>query len=80
MTVLAGKRVLIVEDEQLIAFDLESTVLDAGGEVMGKAATLQQALAMAGNDSFDGAILDLRLGTESSLEVLETLQHLLQQI
>lgn len=72
---LAGKRVLIVEDEPLIAVDLETAVLDAGGVIIARAATLEQALALAENDTFDGAILDLHLGADSSLEVLNTLQR-----
>jgi len=55
-----GRRVLIVEDEALIAFLLEEMILDLGYEVAGTANTLERAMEAA-PDSFDMAILDVAL-------------------
>ena len=36
---LHGKRILVIEDEPLVAMDVESTLATAGCEVVGPAAT-----------------------------------------
>lgn len=41
---LAGARVLVVEDEVVIAMELQSVVEDAGGDVIGPAHTLDAAV------------------------------------
>jgi DNA-binding response OmpR family regulator len=61
---LCGTRILIVEDEAIIAFDLAQTVLDAGGEVVGPEATLTGARRLASQQDLSAAILDIRLGDE----------------
>lgn len=70
---LAGKHILIVEDEPLIALDIEAAVKDAGGIVVGPAATLDIARSLAQSGGIDGAILDLRLGAASSVDLVTVL-------
>lgn len=53
-------RVLIAEDEFLIAFDWEGAFLDAGAQVVGPVRTLADALALP-LTSFDAAVLDIEL-------------------
>lgn len=53
-------RVLIVEDEFLIAFDWEAAFLDAGAQMVGPVRTLADALALP-LTSFDAAVLDIEL-------------------
>ena len=55
-----GQRVLIVEDEALIAFLLEEMVQELGYEVSSVANTLDAAMA-AVPESFDMAVLDVQL-------------------
>ena len=43
---LQGKRVLVVEDEVLLAMMLEDVFSDAGAHVVGPAATVEQAIAL----------------------------------
>jgi CheY-like chemotaxis protein len=62
MTALAGKRVLIVEDEALVASLLEEMLLDLGATVVGPASTLPQAWELAREAVFDGAVLDVNIG------------------
>lgn len=53
-------RVLIAEDEFLIALDLESAFQDAGTQVVGPVRRVNDALALP-LDRFDAAVLDLEL-------------------
>ena len=46
MSHLAGKRILVVEDEALLGMVIEDAVLAAGGEIVGLAATVDDALKM----------------------------------
>ena len=63
---LDGRRVLVVEDEPLVALDIATTLEDAGCEVVGPAATLQEALDLAEAQTVDAAVLDGNLRGESS--------------
>jgi DNA-binding response OmpR family regulator len=56
------KRILIVEDEMMIAMLIEDMVRDLGYEPIGPAMTIEKALAMATAETLDGAILDVNLG------------------
>lgn len=66
--------VVIVEDEALIALDLEGIVEDAGFTVAGIATDMGEALAIVAKSAVDLAIVDLRLAKGSS--GLETARHL----
>ena len=62
-----GMRVLIVEDEALIAWMLADSLEAAGHEVVGPAATMAEALALCeGAAPPDLAVLDIDLGDGSS--------------
>jgi DNA-binding response OmpR family regulator len=56
------KRILIVEDEMMIAMLIEDMVLDLGYEPIGPAMTIQKALTLATAEALDAAILDVNLG------------------
>ncbi len=58
---LEGIRVVVIEDEALLAMELEDQLRDLGCEIAGTAARLQQALDLAENGSFDLAFLDMNL-------------------
>ena len=62
MTALAGKRILLVEDEALIAVMVEQMLGDCGAEVVAAAATLPEALAHCASAVCDAAVLDVNLG------------------
>lgn len=65
---MTALRVMIVEDEMLLALDLEDMLLDAGYTVVGQASDMPQALAIA--ESMDGgidvAIMDINLARGSN--------------
>jgi len=55
-----GMRVLVVEDEPQMFLEVEEVVLQEGGEVIGIATTLAEALELA--PLADVALIDIRLG------------------
>lgn len=59
-------RVLIIEDEPLIAMDLEALVEDLGHSVVGNARTRSEAIAMARAERPDLILADVRLADGSS--------------
>lgn len=70
---MGGMRVLLAEDEPLIAMELEDALLDAGAQVIGPFATLPSLLAAVEEGEFDAAILDVRLGRSESFPAAEVL-------
>ncbi|WEX07683.1 PAS domain S-box protein [Chelativorans sp. AA-79] len=61
---LGGKRVLVVEDESLIAMDIASTLSEAGCIVVGPAATPEKAHQLIAEGGYDAALLDANLSGE----------------
>jgi DNA-binding response OmpR family regulator len=59
---LAGKRILVIEDEPLISMDLEASLTKNGCEVLGPASTLDQAKRLIERADFDAALVDANLG------------------
>ena len=70
---LANTRVLLVEDEALLALDLEMTLEDSGCTVVGAFPTVGTALAELARSWPDAAVLDLNLNGETSLAVADVL-------
>jgi CheY-like chemotaxis protein len=73
---LTGKRVLVVEDEFLIALDIERILEAAGTREIITISRNQDALARLQSESFDIALLDLKLNGDNSLPVAERLTAL----
>lgn len=69
------KRVLLVEDEPLVAMLIEEFILDAGHEVVGPAATIAKATALAESELIDFAILDVSVCGETSFVVAAILRR-----
>ncbi len=61
-------KILIVEDDALLAMLLEDMLSELSYEVSGTAARLHEALTLASELVFDAAILDVSLAGESSLQ------------
>ena len=55
----AGRRVLIVEDESLVAMLLETILEDMGCLAVGPAATVDEGRRMAADEAVDAALLDV---------------------
>ncbi len=71
---LQGARILVVEDEPIIAMELQSVFEDKGAVVVGPARTLEAALRHAGKAQISAAVLDLRLGPEPIAPVARLLR------
>ena len=69
MRALEGLRVLVVEDEPIVAMCLEDLLIDLGIVVVGPAATLAQGMSEAEGGAFDAAILDINLGDATSYPI-----------
>lgn len=61
---LEGLRLLVVEDDAMLAIALDMTLTDLGCEIVGLASNLAEALALAREAMVDGAILDVNLAGE----------------
>lgn len=62
---LAGRRVLVVEDELMVAMGLEMALSDAGCVVLGPIGRFDQAMHAASTETADAALLDVNLrGTD----------------
>ena len=66
--------VLLVEDEPLIALDVEHHLRKAGARVI-TTAHLDTALSMSGHPDLSGAVIDLCLGDESAVPIFRRLAH-----
>jgi len=66
-------RVLVVEDEPLIAFDIEHMLEALGCDVLGPVARLADALDLAATERFDCAILDVNVRGGRITPVVEML-------
>jgi CheY-like chemotaxis protein len=73
---LRGRRLLVVEDEYVIAADLTASLEALGVEVAGPAASVAEALTLLENDGgrLDGAVLDINLGNERVYPVADVLR------
>lgn len=72
-TIELAIRIIIIEDEPLIASDIEFAVIEAGSEVVGFARTLDDGLELLKTTTFDGAVLDANLKGKSAKPILEQL-------
>jgi len=70
-----GTRVLIVEDDSIIAMTAEDMLDEVGCKTAAIATTLAEALARAADTEFDIALLDLNLRDEMSLPVAALLRE-----
>jgi CheY-like chemotaxis protein len=68
-------KVLVVEDESLIAMELCMVLEERGYEVVGPAATVADGLAIVRQGVADACVLDLNLRGESSYPIAEALRE-----
>jgi len=72
--IIAGRRILIVEDEMFVAIDIEAAVIKAGHKVVGFAGTAERAIALADEMRPDLVLMDIRLpgdrdGVDAAIEI-----------
>ncbi len=66
-------RILVVEDEAMVAMLLEDMVLDYGSEVVGPIARVHEAINLAQSAELDAAILDVNVGGSVTFPVADIL-------
>ena len=71
---LAGVRILIVEDEFLLAMELETLLQQRGCMVLGPVSSVGQALTMLDGEQPDIALLDVNLKGERATPVAAALR------
>jgi CheY-like chemotaxis protein len=76
VTDLTGKRILVVEDEALVAFMVADMLEEVGVVVVGPAGTVEEGLALVSSETLDGALLDVNLRGERIEPVAEALEAL----
>jgi len=73
---LAGRRILVVEDEAMIGMLIEDILKDAGSEVVGPMPRLKPAMEAAANEArIDAAVLDINLAGETVAPVADRLME-----
>jgi CheY-like chemotaxis protein len=70
---LSGRRILIVEDEAMVAWLLDDMLVAFGCVVVGCADRVQEALAIIEGQQVDAAVLDLNLSGTMSYPVADEL-------
>jgi CheY-like chemotaxis protein len=71
---LSGLRVLVVEDEMLVAMLLEDMLTDFGCSVVGPAGDIEEAMDFAARGEIDAALLDLNLSGRPVFPVADALK------
>jgi CheY-like chemotaxis protein len=71
----SGRRILIVEDESLVAMLLETILEDMGCSAVGPAATVDEGMRMATDDKrLDAALLDVNVAGRQVFPVAQALK------
>jgi CheY-like chemotaxis protein len=71
---LTGRRVLVVEDESLVAMLLETILEDMGCTPVGPAANIDDGLKMANDEQLDAALLDVNVAGKQVFPIAEALK------
>ncbi|MGA9267895.1 MAG: hypothetical protein WCF79_15345 [Rhodomicrobium sp.] len=71
---LHGARILIAEDDAILAFDLGIVLQKAGAEILGPTLTLSHTLSLAQTMSMSAAVLDVSLRNEEVFPAAQALQ------
>lgn len=72
---LNGKRIVVVEDDFVLATDICRTLRDLGATVLGPAPTPYYAMHLIGRKKVDAAVLDVRLHGTLVFEVADMLRE-----
>ena len=73
---LAGRRILIVEDEFLVAMEISEALQLAGCIIVGQVGSINDALRVLGSEArLDAAVLDINLAGQPVFPVADALQR-----
>lgn len=68
-----GRRILVIEDEAMVAMGLEMILAEAGCNIVGPVGALCEAERVAREGNFDFALLDVNLRGEYTYEIADIL-------
>jgi CheY-like chemotaxis protein len=69
----ARSRILVIEDEALVALQLQADLESVGHTVVGPARSVQAGLPLAKDETIDLALVDVSLGRETSAPIADEL-------
>lgn len=72
---LRGRKILVVEDESIIAMLVEDSLDEAGAAVIGPCYTLSETMRLAGSEAIDAAVLDVDLSGQDVFPAAEELKR-----
>jgi DNA-binding NarL/FixJ family response regulator len=70
---LSGRRLLLVEDDPLVAIELDELIRTLGADVVGPFSRVAPALAAIEREPIFGAVLDIRLDGETTFPIIDAL-------
>jgi two-component SAPR family response regulator len=70
---LQGRRILIVEDDYLIASDLADALQELGAIILGPCSSVRAALRLISETKPDTAVLDINLGQQNAYPIADAL-------
>ena len=71
---MAMARILIVEDEPIVALNYSSILEDAGYEILGPVGSIKKGIEIIDRERFDGAVLDIDLRGVPVVPIIMALQ------
>ena len=72
---LAGRRILVVEDEYFIAEEIRVVLVESGATVVGPLSNQGQAIRMLADGELDCAVLDIDLSGRAVFPVIRGLRQ-----
>jgi len=75
LTLQIAKRVLIVEDEVLLALHLEDLLTELGHEIVGQFTRIDRAMRFAHESEIDFAVLDINVAGTMSFPIADVLRE-----
>jgi len=75
LSMFQGKQIIVIEDEPLVAMDLESSLAAAGCDIVGAAGTIERAKTLIANAECDAALIDANLAGHPVDELAAALTH-----
>jgi CheY-like chemotaxis protein len=71
---LTGRRVLVIEDQYLIAMEIAEALEEAGAEIVGPTGSVSSAAKPIHDDGFDLAVVDVQLRDGEAYPLVDELQ------
>lgn len=72
--VFQGMKILVVEDDFIVAFDMQSMLEEEGAQVLGPASSVREAQALLAAETPQAAVLDVNLNGEFVFPLVEVLR------